>query len=175
MARRKVAIDAGRAAFFPSDVIDLKIKKLCHLMYYAPVDITNWQIRQSHYVGPGEYEFLDADFRPFNVGDTWGGDDDVTAFLKCETTVPASYDNEPLYLEMYINGYSLLKLNGKPLHGLDYYRQRNPVTVKFAKPIKSAAHCNLIEQSDDEPATVDKASLKFNILPFELQTFKLKF
>ena len=123
MARRKVAVDAKRAAYFASDVVEMRIRKLKELMYYEPVELNDWQIRQAYYHGPEQYEFIDEDFRPFKVGETWGGHDDITAFLKCETTVPQSYDGHPLYLEMYINGYSLLKMNGRPLQGLDFYRQ----------------------------------------------------
>ncbi len=123
MARRKIAADAKRAAYFPSDIVEMKIRKLGEMRLTDPVELEGWQIRQSYYHGPGEYESIDKEFRPFAVGDTWGGHDEITAFLELKTTVPENYDGEPLYLEMYINGSSLLKLNGRPLQGLDYFRK----------------------------------------------------
>ena len=123
MARKKVAVDAARASYCPSDIIELKIKKLKERMVRAPVELNDWEIKQAYYKGPGEYEFLDSEFRKFDIGETWGGDDEITAFLRCKTTIPQQYDGEPLYLDMYINGYSLMQMNGRPMQGLDFYRQ----------------------------------------------------
>ena len=130
MARRKIAIDTQRRAYFLSDIVELKTQKLRELMYREDVELNGWQIKQAYYHGPGEYEYLDKQWRPFKVGDTWGGDDEINAFLQCKTIVSPQYDGKSLYLEMYINGYSLLKVNGRALQGLDYYRQVVLLTQK---------------------------------------------
>ena len=130
MARRKIAVDAQRQAYFLSDIVELKIKKLRELMYREDVDLNGWQIKQAYYHGPGKYEYIDKQWRSFKVGDTWGGNDEINAFLQCKTIVSPHYDGKPLYLEMYINGYSLLKVNGRALQGLDYYRQVVLLTQK---------------------------------------------
>jgi len=56
----------------------------------------------------------------------------------------------------------------------EYKQYRNETNVTFAKPIKKAIECNLIEEEECE-ATYQGETLSFNVAPFEIKTFKIWF
>lgn len=101
--------------------------------------LDDWQIRQARYLGPGQYEYLDADWRPLKIGDPWG-DHGISAFFRRSVDVPKRFAGEKVVLRMYIGGDSLLSINGKPFHGLDPFR--NEV-------------CILLEAKGDEHLDID--------------------
>lgn len=54
------------------------------------------------------------------------------------------------------------------------YGQRGPVTLTFGKALRNASECDLMEEND-EPVKVKGNALSFQIKPFELRTFKVRF
>ncbi|MFA6448687.1 MAG: glycosyl hydrolase-related protein, partial [bacterium] len=51
---------------------------------------------------------------------------------------------------------------------------RGPVSVKLFKPIVQAMECDLLEKAA-APAKVVSGALRFDIKPYEIRTFKLRF
>ncbi|NDJ61403.1 MAG: alpha-mannosidase [Chloroflexi bacterium] len=86
--------------------------------------LPDWQIRQVYYRDVGEYEPVDpgaAAWQPIRVGETWGGKD-VSAFFRREITIPERMAGQRVCLRIYVDGDSLLRLDGAPYHGLDHFR-----------------------------------------------------
>lgn len=56
----------------------------------------------------------------------------------------------------------------------EYKHYRNQTNVSFAKPIKKAVECNLIEEEVKE-ADYQNQTLSFSVSPYEIKTFKIWF
>jgi alpha-mannosidase len=56
----------------------------------------------------------------------------------------------------------------------EYKQFRNETNVLFAKPIKKAVECNLIEEEEKE-ADYQGQTLSFSVSPYEIKTFKVWF
>ena len=53
-------------------------------------------------------------------------------------------------------------------------KSRGPATLTFSRAIKTAVECNLMEE-DEKPLKSKGDSISFDILPFEIRTFKIEF
>jgi alpha-mannosidase len=53
-------------------------------------------------------------------------------------------------------------------------RRSSAVTLRFGRPVKQAAECNLVEEGAQTVATSDR-EISFPILPYEIKTFKVWF
>ena len=53
-------------------------------------------------------------------------------------------------------------------------KSRGPASLTFSRAIKTAAECNLMEE-DEKPVKAKGNSIAFEILPFEIKTFKVEF
>lgn len=132
MPRRRIAIDPGRRAYSDTEVLELNINRLRDSMYRDPVALDEWDFKQAYYHGPGNYEFIDKEWRKIRIGETWGGED-ITAFFRKTAVVPEAHHGKPLFLDIYFNGDSLLKVNGVPHQGLDHYRRVIFLTERAVK------------------------------------------
>ncbi|NWQ39204.1 alpha-mannosidase [Bacillus sp. EB106-08-02-XG196] len=56
----------------------------------------------------------------------------------------------------------------------EYKQYKNKINVSFAKPIKKAVECNLIEEAEKE-ADYQNKNLSFSVSPYEIKTFKIWF
>jgi alpha-mannosidase len=56
----------------------------------------------------------------------------------------------------------------------EYKHYRNQTNVSFAKPIKKAVECNLIEE-EEKGADYQNQTLTFSVAPYEIKTFKIWF
>lgn len=99
----------------------LKLDAIQAKMVIDQEPLLNWEIQQVYFREIGQYENIDPDWRPFQVGDVWGGED-VSAFFKRKVTVPQRMAGNKVILRLYLGGDSLLKVNGIPYHGLDPFR-----------------------------------------------------
>lgn len=54
------------------------------------------------------------------------------------------------------------------------YGGRGPASIQFDRPVASASETNVLEESD-VPAGVSGAEIRFDVAPFELKTFKVRF
>ena len=84
-----------------------------------PLD--GWTYRQFKYAHDMERTFIDDDFKPIKVGDTWGGAD-MSAYFKCKGQIPERFKGKPVVLKVYFSGDGLLRVNGEAFHGLDPFR-----------------------------------------------------
>ncbi len=118
-----------RARYSFKDIVEAKLAELYPKIYKQALPCEGWQKREAYYRNVGEYEHIDADFMPFNVGDKWGGPD-VTCFLKNEIVIPDELDGKKVDVQLYVGGDSLVKVNGKPVQGLDPFRNSFVLTEK---------------------------------------------
>lgn len=114
-----------------------RLTKIAARRFVAQYQLPDWHIRQAYHTAWGEYTFLDADWRPITVGETWGGPG-VTAFFRRELTIPAAWAGQPVLLRLYVGGDSLLSLDGQPYQGLDPFR--NEVLLTPAAEPGQVAH-----------------------------------
>ncbi|MGG3468220.1 alpha-mannosidase [Neobacillus pocheonensis] len=56
----------------------------------------------------------------------------------------------------------------------EYMQFRNKTNVSFAKPIRKAVECNLMEE-EEKPADYQGKTLSFSVSPYEIKTFKVWF
>ncbi len=86
--------DKMRSAYTPEQWLGVQIDTIRESRLCDPVQLTDWQIREAVYHGPGDYEWLDSAWRSFMPDDEWGGEN-RTAFFRFEARVPRSYRGRP--------------------------------------------------------------------------------
>ncbi len=92
-------------------------------MRQVRIPLDEWEIRQFRYRMPGETEDIDAEWRPFRVGDRWGGGPDISAYFRKTITIPAGAGRQTDHrCASSLGGDSLVYVNGVPHHGLDIFR-----------------------------------------------------
>ena len=64
-----------RRTFRLEERIELRMQAIEKRMRKHRVAVDDWEIRQFRYTMPGKTEPIDHDWRPFKLGDRWGGDD----------------------------------------------------------------------------------------------------
>jgi len=110
--------DKMRSAYTPQQWMGVQIEKIKAARFSETLKLEGWEIREANYHRPGNYEWLDQQWRPYQIGDEWGGEN-RTAFFRCEAKVPQSFDGKYGVLHLRPGGEGLLTLNGKLLAGLD--------------------------------------------------------
>lgn len=110
--------DKMRSAYTPEQWLGVLIESVRGEQFEERVALTDWQIKEAVYNGPGDYTWLDKNWRGYKPGDRWGGDDH-TAFFRTEVKVPGSFRGKTGVLRLVPGGEALLKINGKPFAGLD--------------------------------------------------------
>lgn len=120
--------------------LEYRLNQIAARRFVARQPLPEWQIRQAYHKAWGEYEFLDADWRPIAVGDPWGGPD-ITAFFRRSLTIPDAWAGQPAILRFYVGGDSLLSLDGQPYHGLDPFRNEVllPASVRRGRSCRSTS------------------------------------
>lgn len=110
--------DKMRSAYTPAQWLGVQIETIKQERLSDPFALTDWEIREALYRGPGDYKWIDRKWRKFRPGGVWGGED-RTGFFRCEVKVPASYRGKCCVAVLVPGGEGLMRLNGKPLAGLD--------------------------------------------------------
>ncbi len=110
-----------RGCFSYKDQVDLKIQHLRSKIYSDFTPCEPWMIRQCYYREDRTYDFIDEDYRPIMVGEHWGGKD-VSAFWKQTIKLSDKYKGKKVVLMLYLEGDSMVKVNGVPYQGLDPFR-----------------------------------------------------
>ncbi|MEI6579658.1 MAG: glycoside hydrolase family 38 C-terminal domain-containing protein, partial [Eubacteriales bacterium] len=127
------------------------LKKVTALSQYvkkSSVPIGGWLMKEANYTGMGTYKFLSGEWKNFEIGDSWGANDDLSAFFKTSVTVPEDFAGEKVVLDLCTGGESLVYLDGKIKNGLSL-SQRNRVLISacakggesFELMIEAGAHC----------------------------------
>ena len=110
--------DKMRSAYSPQQWLGVQIENIRDYQIEKAVDIKDWFIREACYRGPGEYDWFDKDWKPFEIGNKWGGEN-FTAFFKTQLTIPMDFGGVYSVLLLKPGGEGLLNINGKPCAGLD--------------------------------------------------------
>jgi alpha-mannosidase len=110
--------DKMRSAYTPQQWMGVQIEKIKTARFSETLKLEGWKIREANYHRPGNYEWLDQQWRPYQIGDEWGGENH-TAFFRCEAKVPENFAGRYGVLHLKPGGEGLLTLNGKQLAGLD--------------------------------------------------------
>lgn len=103
------------------EIMDQKIKSLKPWIFHDTEPLDGWTYRQFIYKGEKPREWIDRDWKPIKPGDTWGGPD-VSALFRCRAKMPVRFKGRKVALKLYFNGDGLLRVNGRPYHGLDPFR-----------------------------------------------------
>lgn len=111
------------------DTIKLKIESLKPWIWCDTEPVDAWEVRQFYYTNHCERNWVDEDWRPLKVGETWGGED-MSAMFRCSAGIPERFKNKKVVLKLYFSGDSLLSVNGSPYHGLDPFRDTIPLVSK---------------------------------------------
>jgi alpha-mannosidase len=110
--------DKMRSAYTPQQWLGVQIEKIKAARFSETLKLEGWSIREAIYHRPGNYEWLDQQWRAYQIGDEWGGEN-RTAFFRCEAKVPENFGGKYCVLCLRPGGEGLLTLNGKQLAGLD--------------------------------------------------------
>ncbi|MBC7765254.1 MAG: alpha-mannosidase [Hyphomonadaceae bacterium] len=116
-----------RRVFTFEEQAELKLKDLKEKIYLDITPADEWLMRQAYYREVGEYDYIDPDFVPIKVGETWGGND-VSCFFTQTVEIPPSMKGKKVVLQLYLGGDSLLTINGTPYQGMDPFRNIVPLT-----------------------------------------------
>ncbi len=103
------------------ETVALKIESIKNRIYYDFEPVAGWTVRQFNFTSKRERAWVDDDFRPIHVGDTWGGPD-MSALFRCTAVMPERFAGKKVALKVYFGGDGLLSVNGTPYHGLDPFR-----------------------------------------------------
>ncbi|MEM7798973.1 MAG: glycoside hydrolase family 38 C-terminal domain-containing protein, partial [Chloroflexota bacterium] len=126
MPKRKTK-DPDRSPDMPHEWISRHIERLAPFATYAPIDVTAWEYRRTQLVDTQTYVDIDTEWRPIQIGETWGGPD-TTGLFRCELTIPESHANQDAFLDIDLDGgETQLSINGYPWQGLDRYRSLVPL------------------------------------------------
>jgi alpha-mannosidase len=109
------------------DTIKQKIESLKPWIWSDREPIDTWEIRHFHYTNHSERNWVDKEWHPLRVGETWGGVD-MSAMFRCSAKMPQRFKGKKVVFKLYFSGDSLLKINGIPYHGLDPFRDTVPLT-----------------------------------------------
>ena len=138
--------DKMRSAYTPQQWMGVQIEKIRAAQFSETLKLEDWEIREAIYHGPGNYEWLDQQWIPYQIGDEWGGENH-TAFFRCEAKVPQSFDEKYGVLHLKPGGEGLLTLNRKQLAGLDSKHE----VIFLAEQMKGGETLQIeIEQSVNE-------------------------
>ena len=66
------------------ETVDLKVRSIRGLVHPQRISIEGWTHRRFIYTSKGERDFIDDEWRPIAVGDTWGGPD-MSALFRCRS------------------------------------------------------------------------------------------
>jgi alpha-mannosidase len=138
--------DKMRSAYSPQMWLGVLIERIRERQYELSHQINDWEIREAVYLGPGHYEWIDEDWKPFRSGTKWGGENH-TAFFRCDLIIPDEFDGKYGMFRLKPGGEGLLRLQGIPFAGLDTKHD----TVFLAERLVAGERFHLeIEQTVDE-------------------------
>ncbi len=107
--------------------IGFRMDALKARLFPRRVTLDDWEVRECIYRGPGDYEWLDDAWRPFQLGDTWG-DAGISAFIRRRAEMPDEFAGKKVMLRVYVGGDALLRVGGTPYHGIDPFHNEAVLT-----------------------------------------------
>jgi len=104
------------------EIIQAKIESLRPWIIEDREPLSGWQHRHFRYDRHSERTWMDDEWRPIAVGDTWGGTDMSCYFRLDGARIPERFKGRQVALRAYFSGDGLLRVNGKAYHGMDPFR-----------------------------------------------------
>lgn len=92
--------------------------------------ITGWLKREAIYEEAGQFTYRDQNWVPFQTGELWSEEEDVTTFFKTSMTVPAEWSDQKVILKVLTGGEAAVYLNGEIYHGLDENHHHAPLDAQ---------------------------------------------
>lgn len=94
------------------------IEDMSQQQWLAKVELPEWQMQKAEYIRPGEYrmEQEEASVQSVNPLHSTHG---TTYFMSKLIEIPGDWEDHAIALTFEAGGEGLLKVNGKPYHGLD--------------------------------------------------------
>ncbi len=100
------------------DVLSRRVEEIKGQIIVKKVVLNGWSMKAAKHLAPGKYEFLDADWKPLNVGDIWARQGQ-TVFMRRKVQIPADWAGMRVGLTAMTGGEGLLSIDGQPFHGVD--------------------------------------------------------
>ena len=110
--------DKMRSAYSPQQWLGVQIENIRDYQIEKAIDIKGWSIREAYYREPGKYDWIDKDWKSFEIGAKWGGDD-YTSFFRTKLVIPAEFEAAYTALLLKPGGEGLMRIDAKPFAGLD--------------------------------------------------------
>lgn len=101
--------------------IERFLKHLAPAITQTCAQLTEWQMRSADYQSPGVYHWRDNSVHTLRVGEHWGLPG-TTVFLQRKVQVPPECRGRKVGLALITGGEALVRLDGRPYHGLDANR-----------------------------------------------------
>jgi alpha-mannosidase len=110
--------DKMRSAYTPQQWLGVQINQIYERRFTEIVQIKKWNKKECFYREPGNYDWIDSEWKDYTAGENWGGDK-RTAFFRTEVTIPAGFDKKYTVLNLNPGGEGVLKVDGIYTGGLD--------------------------------------------------------
>ena len=109
------------------EIMQQKIDSLKPWIFPETEPLDGWARRRFRYDTARNRTWVDPDWSPIGVGDTWGGED-MSCFFRCTARLPERFKGRKVALKLYFGGDGLLRISGQAYHGLDPFRDAVFVT-----------------------------------------------
>ncbi len=134
-----------------------QLKKYCEI---DSVSIPRWTTYDGNYLGEGKYEFSPETEETLELGDHWFARYDCARIFKAQVTLPESFKDKKVYLNLDFGGEIMIKIDGKTANSVSSREHSgwvaretvviNPQYLKFGEPMEieleavvdSASFCN---------------------------------
>jgi len=117
-----------RRSLTPQEWLRLRVNEIERWRVIASHPTRRWQVRQSRYIAPGQYEPL-GKWAPVAEGDLFG-EPDGTFFFRSRLRVPKAMAGQAVWLELATPTEVLVRLDGRIVNGFDPNRSRMPLLAK---------------------------------------------
>lgn len=115
------------------ETLKLRVSEIGSQVIVREERLDGWQKRAATHLGPGQYDYLDAEWTTLDVGDIWARQGQ-TVFLRRQIAIPADWSGLKTGLELRTGGEGLLTIDGEVRHGIDDHRGY----VLLANPCRGA-------------------------------------
>ncbi|MGF9700593.1 alpha-mannosidase [Paenibacillus sp. MABNR03] len=136
------------------------IKDMAEQQWLEKVELPEWQMQKAKYIRPGEYRMEQEEASAQSV-DPLHSTHGTTYFMSKLLQIPSDWEDHAIGLTFEAGGEGLLKVNGKPYHGLD----RNHWLVPLPKSRVGASPLLEIELYDPIPEPHDPLNRQAVIQP----------
>ena len=134
-----------------------QLKKYCET---DSVSIPQWTTYDGKYLGNGEYEYFPETEKTISLGDHWFARYDCARIFKAQCTLPESFKDKKIYLNLDFGGEIMVRIDGKIANSVSsrensgwvaretvvmnnkFLKFGEPMEIELEAVIDSAAFCN---------------------------------